>query len=156
MTDSCMRKAILLSVMILFLVSMNACATSGGSIGMGWGNGTGHGSAPPPHNSNIELKGKKNGPPAHAPAHGYRAKHNYRYYPDACVYYEAARGAYFYLDNGNWRMSVSLPGSIQLDSTYVSLELDTDAPYRYNHEHKAKYPPGKMKHKNKKKGKKWS
>ncbi len=33
----------------------------------------------------AEHKHKKNGPPAHAPAHGYRAKHKYRYYPDCSV-----------------------------------------------------------------------
>jgi hypothetical protein len=33
----------------------------------------------------------KNGPPAHAPAHGYRAKHRYRYYPSCSVYFDIGR-----------------------------------------------------------------
>src|SRR5210317_1907969 len=31
--------------------------------------------------ANHKYKHKKSGPPPHAPAHGYRAKHHYRYYP---------------------------------------------------------------------------
>jgi hypothetical protein len=44
------------------------------------------------------AKDKKNGPPKHAKAHGYRAKHTYQYYPDAKVYYDVSRGSYFYLE----------------------------------------------------------
>ncbi|MEA3371699.1 MAG: hypothetical protein U9Q40_10200, partial [Campylobacterota bacterium] len=52
----------------------------------------------------------KHGPPPHAKAHGLRAKHHYRYYPDTSVYYDTGRSVYFYLDsNGAWRMAVSLP-----------------------------------------------
>ena len=37
---------------------------------------------------------------------------------------------------------------------YVSIEMDTDKPYKHHKKHKTKYPPGKMKKKNKKKDKK--
>jgi len=145
------HKAIIFFSVVFFLFSLNACRTTSGSIGVDWGNEAEHKASNKPP---AKYKDKKNGPPAHAPAHGYRAKHQYRYYPDAGVYYEADRGAYFYLDSGEWRISVSLPHSIHLGSAYVSLELDTDEPYRYHDEHKEKYPPGKKKNKNK--GKKWA
>jgi hypothetical protein len=87
------------------------------------------------------------GPPPHAPAHGYRAKQHYYYYPGANVYFSPSRGVYFYLaSDGAWKVSVSLPGSIKVKlGDRVSLELDTDRPYKYNAEHRAKYPPGQAK-----------
>jgi hypothetical protein len=75
----------------------------------------------------------KNGPPAHAPAHGYRAKHRYRYYPSCSVYFDIGRSVYFYLGS-------------------VEVEMDTDKPYLQHKYHKQKYPPGQLK---KKKSKKW-
>lgn len=91
------------------------------------------------------------GPPPHAPAYGYRAKHQYYYYPAVNVYYEPARQAYFYLSDGAWRVSVSLPTSLKVQlGDHVSLDLDTDQPYIYNQQHKQKYPPGKVKAKPKK------
>ena len=139
------HKALLFFAMVYLLFSLNACRTTGGSVGVGWGNGEAHKA---PDQSQARYEGKNSGPPAHAPAHGYRAKHHYRYYPDAYVYYDTNRGAYFYLYHGQWRISVSLPDYINLGSGYISLELDTDEPYRYHDEHKEKYPPGKMKTRN--------
>ena len=92
----------------------------------------------------------KRGPPPHAPAHGYRAKHSYYYYPDACVYYDTSRKLYFYLDGDNWRMTVSLPTSLHVRlGGHVALEMDTDKPYTYFYSHKKKYPPGQLKKKKK-------
>jgi hypothetical protein len=51
-------------------------------------------------------KHKKKGPPAHAPAHGYRAKHQYRYYPSRSVYYDTGRKLYFYIKGDNWEVGV--------------------------------------------------
>lgn len=86
------------------------------------------------------------GPPPHAPAHGYRAKHQYYYYPAINAYYAPVRGVYFYYSGGSWQVGVSLPASLSVKiGDRVSLELDTDKPYIYNGEHKAKYPPGQMK-----------
>ena len=48
------------------------------------------------------------GPASRAPAHGYRAKHQYRYYPEKSVYYESARRLYFYLKGENWEIGASL------------------------------------------------
>ena len=102
-----------------------------------------------------KYKHKKGGPPPHAPAHGYRAKHHYRYYPSCSVYYDSGRELYFYLKGDNWKVGASLPSSmrIRLDD-YVSLELDTGKPYTYHADHVKKYPPGKKKKKNKKNKKK--
>lgn len=143
------RLGVVLSMSLLFF-AFSACHGTMGGVGVDWGHEDENEPASPYGSHRYEDD--KPGPPAHAPAHGYRAKHHYRYYPDERVYYDTGRGAYFYLDNGTWRMSVSLPGSIRLESRYVPLELDTDEPYRYFNEHQSKYPPGKMKGK---KHKKW-
>ena len=89
-------------------------------------------------------KHKKGGPPAHAPAHGYRAKHKYRYYPDCSVYHDTERGLYFYIKGDSWEVGASLPNNLQIrlgDS--VNLELDTDRPYTFHADHIKEYPPGK-------------
>ena len=100
-------------------------------------------------------KHKKGGPPAHAPAHGYRAKHHYHYYPSCSVYYDSGRKLYFYLDGDHWEMGSSLPVSIRSSlGNYVSLELDTGKPYIYYTDHVKKYPPGEKKKKDKKHKKK--
>ncbi len=96
---------------------------------------------------------KHNGPPDHAPAHGYRAKHKYEYYPDSQVYFESSRGLYFYLSGSSWKMSASLPLDLKVKlGNQVTIEMDSDKPYTKYDEHKAKYPPRQMKkasHKNK-------
>jgi len=94
----------------------------------------------------AENKHKKGGPPAHAPAHGYRAKHKYRYYPDCSVYHDAERGLYFYFEAGDWKVGVSLPDYFRMElGESVSLELDADRPYIYHADHVKAYPPGQMK-----------
>jgi hypothetical protein len=109
-----------------------------------------------PHKPSQSVPHAVKGPPPWAPAHGYRAKHRYRYYPSSHVYYDTGRGLYFYYSNGDWRMSVSLPSRILIDvNDFVALEMDSDKPYRYHSEVKKKYPPGKVKNKNKKKKNKW-
>ena len=109
----------------------------------------------PPPESSPEYK--KGGPPPWAPAHGYRAKHKYRYYPSSRVYYEKKRGVYFYYKDGKWQVSVSLPSKIRIEvNDYVTIEMDNDKPYKHHHEVVKRYPPGQLKKKYKKKGKsKW-
>lgn len=88
------------------------------------------------------------GPPRHAPAHGFRRKAAYRYYPESQVYFDTARGLYFYMDGGRWRSNGSLPGLIGAAlGGFVVLDADQDRPYREIDAHRAKYPPGHMKHK---------
>ncbi|MEW6441355.1 MAG: hypothetical protein AB1640_10520 [bacterium] len=125
-----------------------ACPITGGSFGIHWGNETAE--VHPPVVDGSEGKG----PPPHAPAHGYRAKHSYRYYPSCAVYYEPERQVYFYLSGDNWQISASLPGDLEVQlGSYVSMDLDTDRPYVYYEEHKNKYPPGQKKEKKHKKEK---
>ncbi|HKK34337.1 MAG TPA: hypothetical protein VJ934_12420 [Desulfomicrobiaceae bacterium] len=92
------------------------------------------------------------GPPAHAPAHGYRAKYRYRYYPDARVYFDIARERYFYTTGDRWRVSVSIPDRIRVRmGSSVIIEMDSDRPYLKNHDHVRKYPPGQRKNRGKRK-----
>jgi len=94
----------------------------------------------------------KGGPPPHAPAHGYRAKYMYRYYPSAMIYFDITRKVYFYFAGGAWRVSVSLPANLKVRlGDHIAIEMDTDKPYRDFEKHKAKYPPGQLKKKKKKK-----
>jgi hypothetical protein len=97
------------------------------------------------------------GPPPWAPAHGYRAKYRYHYYPSSYVYYDLGRKLYFYYDGGNWQVSVSLPSRIHIDiDDFVTLEMNTGRPYDYHSEVVKRYPPGHEKKKSKGKGQgKW-
>ena len=141
------------TTVILFLVTMllSACATpNGGSISIDLGNTQAHREPAKPKVS------KKNGPPSHAPAHGYRAKHSYRYYRNEHTYYDTDRNLYFYLESGGWRIAASLPSHIKLSNDFVTVELETDKPYEHYEEHTEKYPPGQMKKGKTKKGNKWA
>ena len=133
---------------LIFIFSFSACTSTGGGIHLGWG--------PEPkilHHAGSK-KFAKGGPPPHAPAHGYRAKYIYQYYPSNCIYFDACRMVYFYLDGDNWTAAVSLPGNLQLQlGSYVTIEMDTDRPYTQFGKHKRKYPPGQLKKKNKSKSK---
>jgi hypothetical protein len=89
----------------------------------------------------IEREQRGGGPPPWAPAHGYRAKHAYRYYPATGVYFDPSINRYFYYRDGSWQVSVSLPSTIRIEGDdYVHLELETDKPYLYHDEHRKKFP----------------
>ncbi len=131
--------AIALVVICGVLVSINSTAFAGASISIEWGKGG---------EPVKQKKHSKAGPPSHAPAHGYRAKHQYRYYPSHAVYYDTARGLYFYLQSDNWQISASLPSKLKVSlGSYVEMELETDKPYVQYKEHVKQYPPRKMKKK---------
>jgi hypothetical protein len=137
-------KILILWISILLVISFTACKTTGGRIHVGWGPDSKGTHVSYPHNV------KKGGPPPHAPAHGYRAKYTYRYYPSSCVYYDTGRKVYFYLQGDDWRASVSLPQHLNLRlGNYVTMDMDTDKPYTRFEEHRHKYPPGQLKKKNK-------
>lgn len=94
------------------------------------------------HGRGYEHPEARGGPPPWAPAHGYRAK-QYRYYPSVQVYFDMQRDVYFYYRNGDWRVSASLPGRIRTSmGRYVTLEMETDRPYKYHGEVVREYPPG--------------
>jgi len=82
-------------------------------------------------------------PPPWAPAHGYRAKHQYHYYPGQQVYYAPDRNKYYYQQQGFWRSAFSLPSWIRLGEKVI---LDMITPNPYEH-HPAVYKqyPGKKK-----------
>jgi hypothetical protein len=131
-----------------FIISLSSNAFAGGSINIQWGKGSESGGQEKAH------KHKKGGPPAHAPAHGYRAKHKYKYYPSNSVYYDTGRGLYFYLKGDNWEVGASLPSKLKAGlADSVTLELDTAKPYIHHAEHAVKYRPNTYKNKNKKHGK---
>lgn len=90
-----------------------------------------------------QEKEKSKGPPAWAPAHGYRANTRHIFFPDQNLYFDLQRNVYIYLSAGNWQVSVKLPSlyaGIDLKgATKVELELDTDTPQKYNSEHILKF-----------------
>jgi hypothetical protein len=49
------------------------------------------------------------GPPPWAPAHGYRAKARYTYFPTLGFYFDTRIGAYFFLEAGIWTKRTTLP-----------------------------------------------
>jgi hypothetical protein len=79
-------------------------------------------------------------PPPWAPAHGWRAKHHYTYYPRGEVYYAPESRTWFWLDGGNWRSGIRLPLAFQayIRTGGINIELGTDRPWvdhRYVVEH---------------------
>ena len=97
---------------------------------------------------------KKGGPPAHAPAHGYRKKFDYKYYPSKRVYYCGQRKLYFWIEGDGWKLGVSLPSNINIsDAESIKVDITQDTPY-YHYESNYKYShPGKGKALGKSKGK---
>jgi hypothetical protein len=73
-------------------------------------------------------------PPPWAPAHGWRAKHSYVYYPSAEVYYEPASRMWFWLGGAGWQAGVSLPLALHAYVRVggVNIDLDVDRPYLRN------------------------
>jgi hypothetical protein len=128
----------LMAASLMLLLAIGCASTSGG-VGVEWG-------APGYHPGD---RGYKQGPPAHAPAHGYRAKHRYRYYPERDVYYDTGRRIYFYIEGQIWRSGVSLPAHLRMRlGDWVTVELDDETPYDYHAQHhspKHKVPPGQAK-----------
>ena len=141
---------IMFKVLLTFIlvVTFNSSAIAEGSFTFKWGKDQ------QPEQHQVKHKKKKGGPPAHAPAHGYRAKHQYRYYPTQKVYHDTDRGLYFYLKGDNWEVGASLPSHLSAGlGESVTIELDTDKPYVHNADHVKKHPPKKSKGK---KNKKWA
>lgn len=92
----------------------------------------------------VEVKETKNkpSPPPHAPAHGVRAKYQYRYYPSLGIYYDINRGIYFYIESGVWISSPNPPINFRVGvQDFIVIDLDTDKPYKYYNQHKKQYPP---------------
>ena len=124
-----------IGICFLFMLFTHlAFSQSSGGISIQWGES----SKQAPNGDGYKKKG---GPPPHAPAHGYRAKHQYRYYPDRNVYYDQGRGLYFYMKGEGWAVGASLPGDLVANlGASVNFELDTDKPFEHNSEHLKQYP----------------
>lgn len=89
-------------------------------------------------------------PPAHAPAHGYRAKHAYTYYPQHEIYYSPESSLWFWLEHGDWRFGASLPAPYrQYTNGGIRIELDSDRPYTEHSRVVRQYGGGSKKHKGK-------
>jgi len=73
----------------------------------------------------------QHGPPPWAPAHGWRAKHRYVYYPDSEVYYAPDTRVWFWLDGNDWRSGPALPVGLQAYVRVggVSIELGDTQPW---------------------------
>jgi hypothetical protein len=138
------QRVMILTVALFLLLFIVSCGVNKAGVQIGG-------------DQDVYVKPHKNGPPPHAPAHGYRAKHAYRYYPAVEVYFDVAKKVYFYFEGSNWKVSASLPRHLAIRlGDYVTLEMDTDKPYSQHGKYKKHYPPG-QKHKDKKwaKKKKW-
>lgn len=134
MNPICLKRLISALIIFSMFTLFAGCTTISGTVGTG----------------SDDRVATKNGPPAHAPAHGYRAKHQYRYYPACSVYFDIGRKVYFYLEGEHWRISAELPNTLRVGlGDYVFFEMDTDRPYLDYENHRQKYPPGQLK-KNKK------
>jgi hypothetical protein len=121
-----MAKWSILLITLIFIISFSLISSQEGDFSIGC--------------SLVMAKGKKTGPPPHAKAHGYRAKHTYRYYPSANAYYDVERKSYFYLEGNNWRVGVSLPDNINVRlGKYVTIGMDSDKPYTRFEEHRRQY-----------------
>lgn len=140
-----MKNLSLLFTVMLSLFLLSACETV--RVGGGTSSHENHGSSPAV---------KKGGPPAHAPAHGYRKKFDYRYYPSKKVYYCVERKLYFWIEGDGWKLGVELPSNISLSgSDSVAVDISDDTPYlHYEANYRDSHPgKGKAKGKNKEKGK---
>ncbi len=77
------------------------------------------------HEEKHMKKVKHNGPPDHAPAHGYREK--FEHYPDANIYHDLDKDVYYRYDNDKWVRTVEVPTDIDLGSG-VSVDLNETIP----------------------------
>ena len=142
MRKNTMTNVLISFACIIFIISIGACRTTGGGVHVGW--------EPDPEISHAPCvkKAEKGGPPPHAKAHGYRAKHTYHYYPNAQVYFDISKEVYFYMKGQSWQVSASLPGGLHVRlGDYVAIQMDSDKPYKRFKDHKKKYPSGQCKKK---------
>jgi len=134
-SKSIVKLLLLFTLIVFFTSNLHA----GSSFTFKWGKDSSE-----PEQQQVKQDNKKGGPPAHAKAHGYRAKHQYRYYPDQKVYHDPDRGLYFYLKGDNWEVGASLPSPLRSAlGESVTIALDADNPSVHNDDHVKQYPPKK-------------
>lgn len=93
-----------------------------------------------------DYRDEDDGPPPWAPAHGYRRKMEYRYYPKSQVYYNKTKNEYSWLEAGDWKIGTRLPRSIDLGDS-VDIELEGDQPWKTHDQVRNHYPPGQQRKK---------
>jgi hypothetical protein len=76
-----------------------------------------------------------------APVPEQRLRYKYQYYPDANVYYEPSREVFFYMNEGEWIKSPTLPRALRNRlGDFVIVELASDDPTRYHADVLRRYP----------------
>lgn len=76
---------------------------------------------------------KPKGPPPWAPAHGYRAKQRYRYYPAHNIYQDPVSGLFFSMQGGIWTKGGLPPGMMPGGlGHYKEFEGYQDEPWKNN------------------------
>ena len=146
-----MRKMVNGGIVVIITIALMSSSVIAGDFSFPWGNN------PQTPVAQAVFTGKKNDPPAHAPAYGHRSKRRYQYFPSAAVYHDGERGLYFYLRGSEWRIAVSLPADLRNRlGDFVTIEMDSDKPYIYNDQHKKQYSPEPVQKVKEKKGSRWA
>lgn len=122
---------------ILVLTAAAALIPVGCSrVDIGWSSGRTASVKPGP-----PSRGK--GPPAWAPAHGYRRKMAYYYYPDHEVYFSLETKQYSWREGVQWRVGVTLPSSLNIDIVFDRhhrIEVAGEGPHVFHAQVAAQYP----------------
>ncbi len=89
----------------------------------------------------YERGDDKKGPPPWAPAHGYRRKQAYYYYPNGDIYYNRDKKEYVWIEAGDWKFGTKLPTSLEsaLNGPKVSIDLEGDDPSKFHKQVKDYY-----------------
>jgi hypothetical protein len=116
-------------LMILMMGAMPFVVSAQGN-----GKGKGHGKHGKVKHTKVmktkEYRGYrvKGGPPAWAPAHGYRAKQHV-YFPDYYTFYDPNRNGYVYWGGNGWQFSPSTPGFLNgVNLGAARMQLMNDVP----------------------------
>jgi len=93
----------------------------------------------------AQSKGNGQGPPPWAPAHGFRAKTRFVYFPEYNFYFDLEKKVYIHFQAGKWSVSIELPsrlGNLNLrNASKFELDLDIDNPQIYNADHQMRFRP---------------
>jgi hypothetical protein len=74
--------------------------------------------------------------------HGIKHRFRYVYYPNSFVYFESSQRAYYFIENGEWRVDLEPPKGVTINvNEGVYIETTSNQPYKRFEEHTRKYPP---------------
>ena len=117
MNYSMLRIMFKLLLTFIFVVFFNSSAIAGDSFTFKWGKDT------ESDQPQVKHKQKKGGPPPHAPANGYRANRQYRYYPSKKVYHDNPNAATI-TDWTEWNISLQEFGVNLTNVNTITIGLD--------------------------------